>query len=96
MQYVFKVTLSPFPLVLLPSNLGDVSDEHGERFHQDIATMENRYKGKCKPNMMADYCWPLKRDTSGSSQCTSDLGVTLLTCKVACTKIQLNLIIIMQ
>ena len=45
----------------------DVSDEHGERFHQDIATMENRYKGKCKPNMMADYCWSLKRDTSGSS-----------------------------
>ena len=54
-------------LYFFPENLGDVSDEHGESFHQDIATMENRYKGKCKPIMMADYCWSLKRDTSGSS-----------------------------
>ena len=54
-------------LYFFPENLGDVSDEHGERFHQDIATMENRYKGKCKANMMADYCWSLKTDTSGSS-----------------------------
>ena len=52
-------------LYFFPENLGDLSDEHGERFHQDIATMENRYKGKCKLNMMADYCWSLKRDTSG-------------------------------
>ena len=27
-------------LDFFPPNLGDVSDEHGERFHQDIATME--------------------------------------------------------
>ena len=27
-------------------NLGDVSDEHGERFHQDISVMERRFKGK--------------------------------------------------
>ena len=26
-------------------NLGDVSDEHGERFHQDISEMEQRFKG---------------------------------------------------
>jgi len=26
-----------------------VSDEHGERFHQEIATMEKRYQGKCGP-----------------------------------------------
>ena len=54
-------------LYFSPENLGDVSDEHGERFHQDISTMENRYKSKFKPNMIADYCWSLKRDTSGSS-----------------------------
>jgi len=29
-----------------PENLGEVSDEHGERFHQDIMAMENRYQGK--------------------------------------------------
>ena len=43
-----------------PENLGDVSDEQGERFHQDIKVMEERYQGDIK--MMADYCWNLKRD----------------------------------
>jgi hypothetical protein len=33
-------------LDFFPQNLGTVSDEHGERFHQDIAVMENRYQGK--------------------------------------------------
>ena len=28
------------------SNLGDVSEEHGERFHQDILSMEKRYQGR--------------------------------------------------
>ena len=27
-----------------PENLGDVSDEQGERFHQDIKVMEERYQ----------------------------------------------------
>jgi hypothetical protein len=49
-------------LDFFPSNLGDVSDEHGERFHQDVATMEKRYKGKSTLSMLADYCWSLKRD----------------------------------
>jgi hypothetical protein len=26
-----------------PENLGDVSDEHGERFHPDISLIEKRY-----------------------------------------------------
>ena len=29
-----------------PENLEDVSDEGGERFHQDIQTMEERYQGR--------------------------------------------------
>ena len=29
-----------------PENLGEVSDEHSERFHQDIMGMEKRYQGK--------------------------------------------------
>ncbi|KAH9633685.1 hypothetical protein HF086_012611 [Spodoptera exigua] len=41
---------------------GAVSDEHGERFHQDISDMEKRYQGKWSPNMLADYCWTIKRD----------------------------------
>ena len=45
-----------------PANLGDVSDEQGERFHQDIQTMEERYQGRYDTKMMTDYCWSLKRD----------------------------------
>ena len=29
-----------------PENLGDVSEEQGERFHQDIGTMKERYQGR--------------------------------------------------
>lgn len=45
-----------------PTNLGDVSDEQGERFHQDIKIMEERYQGRWDTHMMADYCWSIKRD----------------------------------
>lgn len=33
------------------------SDEHGERFHQDIMHMEHRYRGKSLASMLADFCW---------------------------------------
>jgi hypothetical protein len=49
-------------LDLFPQNLGAVSDEHGERFHQDIAVMEKRYQGKLSVNMLSDYCWSIIRD----------------------------------
>ena len=42
-------------------NLGAVSDEHGERFHQDITKMESNYQGKWNPGMMGDFCWMLLR-----------------------------------
>ena len=45
-----------------PQNCGDYSEEQGERFHQDIKTMEIRYQGRWDINMLADYCWCLKRD----------------------------------
>lgn len=48
---------------VFPLNLGAVSDEAGERFHQDISTMEKRYKGKFYPSMLADYCWSVLRET---------------------------------
>jgi hypothetical protein len=34
-------------LAFFPLHCGGVSDEHGERFHQDVSVMEQRYKGKC-------------------------------------------------
>ena len=37
-----------------PENLGAMSDEQGERFHQDIKEMETRYKGRWDTAMMAD------------------------------------------
>lgn len=45
-----------------PENLGDVSDEQGERFHQDMKIMEERYQGRWDVHMMADYCWSLQRE----------------------------------
>jgi hypothetical protein len=53
-------------LDFFPDNLGAVSDEHGERFHQDIAKMEKRYQGKWNPSMLGDYCWTLIREASYS------------------------------
>lgn len=49
-------------LDFFPNNCGAVSDEHGERFHQDISAMEKRYQGKWSPSMLADYCWTVTRD----------------------------------
>lgn len=45
-----------------PGNLGDVSEEQGERLHQDIKVMEERYLARWDSNNMADYFWSLKRD----------------------------------
>lgn len=43
-------------------NLGAYSDQHGERFHQDIKVMEKRYKGKNYVHMLGDHCWRLIRE----------------------------------
>ena len=51
-------------LDFFPENMGAVSDEHGERFHQDISQLEKRYSGKWNPNFLADFCWTLIRETS--------------------------------
>ena len=45
-----------------PDNLCDYNEEQGERFHQDIKTMEERYQGRWDQHVMADYCWNLLRD----------------------------------
>ena len=49
-----------------PRNLGDMSEEHRKRFHQDIKIMETPYQGRWDVSMMADYCWCLKRDCKSS------------------------------
>ncbi|UYV71050.1 hypothetical protein LAZ67_8001542 [Cordylochernes scorpioides] len=42
-------------LDFFPDNLGAVSDEHAERFHQDISSMEKRYQGKWSSGKSAIY-----------------------------------------
>jgi len=36
-----------------PANLGDFSEEQGERFHQDLKDVERRYQGIWDRNMLA-------------------------------------------
>jgi len=62
MQYESENPLSGVTLGIFPENLGKVIDKHGERFHQDIMTMEKQYQGKSASSMLADYYWTLKID----------------------------------
>ena len=47
-----------------PENLGEVSKEQGERFHQAIKNMEMRYQGRWDSHIMSDYCWSLMWDST--------------------------------
>ncbi|GBM23231.1 hypothetical protein AVEN_159904-1 [Araneus ventricosus] len=57
-----KVHFLDSQLAYFPENLGEISEEQGERFHQDIKEMKRRYQGKRNLSMIADYCWILQRD----------------------------------
>jgi hypothetical protein len=43
-------------------NCAKVSDEHGERFHQEIANMGKRYQRKWSTSMLAVSCWTLAKN----------------------------------
>ena len=58
----FKLHCFNSHLDYFPENLGAVSEEQGERFHQDIKDMERRYQGRWDTNMMGNYCWMLHRE----------------------------------
>jgi len=62
LQHVTKNTLPSLAFGFFPENCGAVNDEHGERFHQEISSMEKRYQGKWNCAILADYCWTLARD----------------------------------
>ncbi|UYV70283.1 hypothetical protein LAZ67_7002368 [Cordylochernes scorpioides] len=72
----FKIHFLHSRLDFFPDNLGAVSDEHGERFHQAISSMEKRYQGKWSPAMLADDCWALKRDLPHAKKMTDDAPKT--------------------
>ena len=52
-------------------NLGDCSDEQCERFHRDIKEIQKRYQSRWDVNMMANYCWSLKREETTSFEIIS-------------------------
>ena len=62
-----KLHFSHSHLARFPKNLSDVSDEQGERFHQDISDMGVRYQERWDAFMLADYCWSIKRDDAEAS-----------------------------
>ena len=49
-------------------NLGAYSEEHGERFHQDIKDFECRYQRQYNENIMGDYIWGLIRESDSQYQ----------------------------
>lgn len=51
-------------LDFFPENCGECSDEQGERFHQDIESIETRFKGKDLRRLLGEYCWTICRDTA--------------------------------
>ncbi|UYV79592.1 hypothetical protein LAZ67_17003185 [Cordylochernes scorpioides] len=53
-------------LDFFPDNLGAVSDEHGERFNQDISIMEKRYQA------MNSYCSKCKKKGHYAKVCISE------------------------
>ncbi|GBN96993.1 hypothetical protein AVEN_58281-1 [Araneus ventricosus] len=54
-------------LNFFPQNLGTISDEHGERFHQDISMIEKRFSERWNRNMLTEYCWSVIRDTQSDA-----------------------------
>jgi hypothetical protein len=56
-----KVNFVDFHLDYFPANLGAVSEEQGERFHQDTKVMERRYQGRWNVSMIY-YCWMLQQE----------------------------------
>ena len=64
-----------FHLDFFQENLGDFSEEHGERFHQDTEPMKRRYKGRWDSAMMGDYIWSLIRQDKSSHKRKARLTV---------------------
>jgi hypothetical protein len=72
-----KVHFLDSHLDFFPENLRAASDEHGERFHQDISNMEKWYQSKWNLSMLADYCcWTLKREVPQATYSIKSTTVT--------------------
>ena len=49
----------PSHVGLFIENLGVVSDEHREQFHQDISQFKRRFSGKWNANSLVEYYWSM-------------------------------------
>ncbi|GBO36245.1 hypothetical protein AVEN_242479-1 [Araneus ventricosus] len=45
-----------------------IVEEQGERFQQVVRDIERRYQRRWDVNMLADYCWLLRRETEDSKR----------------------------
>ena len=61
-----KLHYSHSHLDFFSQNMAAISDEHGERFNQEIKTMEKRYAGKCTTTMIGDYILTLARSVNAA------------------------------
>ena len=66
MNMSLKIHMLHSHLYFFPENMGAVSDKHGEGFNQDIAIVENRFKGEWSENALTDYCWYLMTDEANA------------------------------
>ena len=57
-------------LAFFPYSSGAVNDEHSERFHQDVAIVKKRCKGKRNVSVMGDYCWFLQKQSKTKCHCS--------------------------
>ncbi|KAJ8666489.1 hypothetical protein QAD02_008151 [Eretmocerus hayati] len=76
-----KIHMQDCHLDFFPENLGAVSNEYCERFHQDISVLKSRYNSYRGINMLADYCWSVisescdehERKSTRKSFCVKDV-----------------------
>ena len=47
-----------------PGNCGAYSNEHGELLHEEMLSIEERFKGKSVTRMLSEYCWLIRSDTN--------------------------------
>ena len=58
-----KLDIMDAHLDIFNDNTGSYSEEHDERFHQNISKLECPYQGRCNENMMGDFIQNLIRES---------------------------------
>ena len=71
-----KIRFLESHLDFFPDNLGAVSNEHGERFRQDISALGKRYQRQRSARMLSDYCWTIKREVPDGKHRRKSTAVT--------------------